>query len=191
MSGGAAPAGGVGARNVILIGYRASGKSSVGQRLATRLKWSFVDTDARVELAAGRSIREIFAQDGEAAFRRWEAAAVAQTTRGTRQVISVGGGAVLSAANRDALRAAGVCIWLRAPAEDLCQRMQADSGSGARRPALTAGSGQDEVRHLLHERQPLYAALAEHVVDTAGRSAEQVVEAILAVLSGNSSSSAT
>lgn len=178
-------------RNIILIGYRGCGKTSVGRSLAARLGWSLVDTDARVEAAAGRTIREIFAQDGEAAFRALEAVAVAEVARGAHQVVSVGGGAVLSATNCAALRRAGVCIWLIAPPEELHRRVQADSRHAATRPALTAQNELDEVRHLLKQRAPLYAAVAEHVVDTAGRSIEQVADAILAVVSSRNGSSAS
>jgi shikimate kinase len=174
-------------RNVILIGYRGCGKTSVGRLLATRLGWTLVDTDERIEAAAGRSIRDIFAQGGEAAFRRLEADAVAEVARGTRQVISVGGGAVLSEDNRRTLRAAGVRVWLTAPAEELYRRMRGDPRDARTRPALTGRGGLDEVRHLLAEREPLYAELADHVVPTGQRSVEQVVEAILAALGSGGS----
>lgn len=177
------------ARNVVLIGYRGCGKTSVGRRLAARLGWPLVDTDERVEAAAGHSIQDIFATQGEPAFRQLETAIIAQVTRGTHQIISVGGGAVLSEANRATLRAAGPCIWLTAPVEALHQRILADPGTGATRPALTDRPGLDEVRHLLAQRQPLYAALADHVVDTVARSVEQVADAVLtAVAEGDTSS---
>ena len=171
------------ARNVVLIGYRGCGKTSVGRSLATRLGWTFVDTDDLIEAAAGCSIREIFEREGEAGFRVRETTAVQEVARGTQQVISVGGGAILSADNRTMLRGAGVCVWLTAPPEELHRRLQADPRSGSTRPALTSKSELEEIRHLLQRRAPLYAELAEHVVDTAGRSLEQVVAAVFAFLS--------
>jgi len=128
-------------RNVILIGYRGCGKTCVGRELAARLHWPFVDTDEQVEATAGRSIREIFEQDGEVAFRQLEPRAIADVTRASGQVIAVGGGALLSAANRAALRQAGVCVWLTAPATELRRRLRADPRTGATRPALTARGG--------------------------------------------------
>jgi shikimate kinase len=169
-------------RNVILIGYRGCGKTSVGRELAARLRWPFADTDEQVEAAAGRSVREIFEQDGEAFFRQLETRVIAQVTGAAGQVIAVGGGAVLSAANRAALQQAGVCIWLTAPATELHRRLQADPRTGATRPALTARGRLAEVRHLLAERRPLYADLAQHVVPTRARSIPDVVEAVLSAV---------
>ncbi len=166
-------------RNVILIGARGCGKTSVGRALARRLGWPFVDTDEEIQTTSGRCIRDIFAQDGEPAFRALETLAIAAACRGGPKVLSVGGGAVLRDANRGALRSAGVCFWLTAPAEELHRRTQADCHSADTRPALTAREALDELRHLLAERAPLYAATADHVVDTAGRSVAQVVETVL------------
>lgn len=176
------------ASNLILIGYRGCGKSCVGRQLAARLGWRFVDTDELVEAAAGKPIRAIFEQDGEAAFRQQETGIVAQAAAGRRQVISVGGGAVLVEENRAILRAAGTRVWLTAPAEELQRRIEADPRSAATRPALTARAGLDEIRHLLGQREPLYASIAEHVVPTAGLSVEQVTDAVLAVLAAGRAS---
>ena len=169
-------------RNVILIGARGSGKTTVGRRLAGRLGWSFVDTDEQIVSAVGMPIREFFEQEGEPAFRRHERAAIARAVRGRAQVIAVGGGAVLDAANRAALRKAGVCIWLAAPATVLWRRIRADRRTARTRPPLTAHRGLAEVRHLLAERRPLYAALAQHVVQTGRRSIADVVRAVLTAL---------
>lgn len=178
-------------QNVILVGYRGSGKTSVGRRLAQRFGWSFVDTDDRVEAAAGMSISAIFAQRGESAFRQLESEALAAAARERRQVISVGGGAVISEANRGVLRSAGVCIWLNASPEELHRRMQADPHSAATRPPLTGLGSLDEARHLLDRRRPMYAAVADHVVDTTAKSIEQVVETVMSRLAGHAASSET
>jgi shikimate kinase len=165
-------------RNVILIGSRGCGKTSVGRDVAARLGWAFVDTDERIE-AGGRSIRQIFEQDGEPFFRQLEEQVIAGVARGSDQVIAVGGGAVLLDANRTAVQAAGLCIWLTAPAEELHQRLLADPRSPATRPALTSRDELDEIRHLLTQRDPLYAAAAHLVVPTTEQSVTQVVEAVL------------
>jgi shikimate kinase len=169
-------------RNVILLGFRASGKTTVGRALADRLGWWFVDTDAQAQAATGQTIHYLFTEVGEEYFRRLETGIILGAARQSQQVVSVGGGAVLSAENRACLRAAGVCIWLAAPVEELQRRIEADPASATTRPALTAVGGLEEIRTLLRERGPLYAELAQHVVDTAGRTVSQVTDEILALL---------
>jgi shikimate kinase len=171
-------------KNVILVGYRGSGKTIVGRLLAQRLAWEFVDTDEQIESAAGQSIAAIFAGAGEAEFRELEGQALKRAVAGSRRVISVGGGAVLSAQNRELIRAAGVCIWLTAPPEELHRRCQADPDSAAHRPVLTAAPGLDEIRQVLAFRRPLYQAVADHVVDTTGRPAADVARAVVEIVSG-------
>lgn len=169
-------------RNIVLIGLRGSGKTAVGRQLAAILGWVRIDTDELIEERGGRSIAEIFATEGEAGFRRVEAEVVAEVARGAGQVMSVGGGAVLSEGNRAALRAAGICVWLTAPPEELHARLGHDPRTPATRPPLTERAALDELRHLLVQRRPLYAALADHVVDTTGRSVAQVVDEVLGLL---------
>ncbi|MBU0640790.1 MAG: shikimate kinase [Planctomycetes bacterium] len=164
------------------MGPRGCGKTHVGRAVAARVGWKFRDTDDLIEQAAGCSVREIFARAGEEAFRRRETQAIERVTRARQQVISVGGGAVLAERNRFLLSKAGWCVWLTAPAEELHRRLQADPRTPALRPALTAAGGLAEIRRLLRMRNPLYAALADQTVDTAGQSVEQVVEAVVALL---------
>jgi shikimate kinase len=141
-----------------------------------------VDTDERIEAAAGRTIREIFEREGEESFRVAETDVVERVVRDSRQVIAAGGGVVLAARNRAALRAAGVCVWLTAPAAELQGRIEGDPRTKGTRPALTELGGISEVRRLLTQRRPLYAALAQHVVQTRARPVAEVVEAVLSVL---------
>ena len=164
---------------VTLIGYRGCGKTVVGRKLAERLGWTFIDTDDAVEQKSGKTIREIFQTDGEVGFRRIEADVLDEALAGRRRVISAGGGAVLARRNRKALRSAGVCVWLTAPPADLHRRIEADACSASRRPNLTSHPGLQEVEAMLQVRLPVYEATADHVVSTAGRSVEQVVEAVL------------
>ena len=174
--------------NLILIGYRGSGKTSVGRLVAEHLGWKLIDTDELTERAAGRSIAAIFADSGEAAFREMESDAAERAVGGTRRVISVGGGAVLAQANRDKLRQAGLCIWLTAPAEELHWRLQADPRSASQRPALTDASALEEVRRLLAIREPFYQALAHRVVDTSGRPVPEIAREVVAIVSGDAGS---
>src|SRR5689334_13911147 len=109
--------------NIVLIGYRGSGKSAVGQALAAHLGWPLIDTDTLIEQRAGTSIREIFAQRGEKAFRDIESQVIADLAPLDTHVISAGGGAVLRPSNVQALRPKGKFVWLTAPPEILCSRI--------------------------------------------------------------------
>ena len=164
---------------ITLIGYRGSGKTVVGRQLAEQLGWSHVDTDTVVEQRSGRKICEIFATEGQRAFRVIEAEILEEALSNVRCVVSAGGGVVLARRNRRALRSAGVCVWLTAPAEELHRRIEADLQSKSSRPPLTEVSGLEEVELTLQSRLPVYEATADHVVSTIGCSVEEVVAAIL------------
>ncbi len=151
--------------NIVLIGYRGSGKSTIGRGLAARLGLGFVDTDELVVSRSGKSIRELFELVGESGFRDLETAAVQEAAARDDMVISAGGGAVLRRENVTMLKRNARVVWLSAPAEVLFARIQADSQTAATRPNLTARGGLDEVRRLLADRAPLYASLADVVVD--------------------------
>ncbi len=166
---------------LFLVGYRCTGKTTVARLVAERLGWRWLDADAVLEERAGRTVREVFAEEGEAGFRRRESAALEELCRRPGHVIATGGGVVLAAANRDRLRAAGRVVWLTADAETIWRRLQADAATTERRPNLTVG-GLEEVRALLRQREPLYRACADHQVETAGRSPGEVAEAVLVAL---------
>jgi shikimate kinase len=147
--------------HVVLVGMMGSGKTCVGRQLASRLGVGFVDSDEQIERGDGRTVREIFEADGEAAFRRLEAEALAAAVGSTeRAVIAAAGGVVLDAGNRELLRRAGTVVWLRASAEVLAARVR----EGDHRPLL----GDDALgvlRRLDAERAPLYDEVANAVVD--------------------------
>lgn len=168
--------------NVVLIGYRGSGKSSVARLLAARLGWECLDLDEQVELAAGKSIAAIFADEGEPAFRDREEAAIAQLAGRDRCVVAAGGGAVERPANRARLRAAGQVVYLTASAESLVGRIAADPTTAARRPNLTASGGWTEIAEVLSRREPLYRQCAHLAVDTEGKTCQQVADEILSRL---------
>jgi len=169
-------------KNIVLIGYRGSGKTTVGRLLAERLGRPFVDTDAAIETAAGESIAEVFASEGERGFRRREKQAIARATQTEGLVLSVGGGAVLDRANVDGLQNEGTIVWLIAAAEVLWDRIREDAQSPSARPDLTPRGGLEEVRSVLAVREPAYRAAADLIVDTTGRVPEDVVAAILKAL---------
>jgi len=151
--------------NIVLIGYRGSGKTSIGRRLASKLWMEFVDTDALIVERAEKTIREIFEAEGEAGFRQREAAVIREVCARDNFVIAVGGGAVLAAENVAAMKAGGKVVWLRAPAETLHQRIEADAETNASRPNLTAAGGVEEVKLVLEARTPLYQAAADLTLD--------------------------
>jgi shikimate kinase len=164
---------------LFLIGYRGTGKSTVGPLLAAALGWEYLDADERIEAAAGRSIADIFAAEGEAGFRDLESAVLAGLCQNDRRVIATGGGVVLRPFNRELLASAGYVAWLTATPETVWGRMQADPTTAARRPNLTTG-GPEEVANLMAAREPLYRETAHAVFSTEARSPGEVAADILA-----------
>jgi shikimate kinase len=166
--------------NLVLIGYRCTGKTTIGRLLAARLGWPLVDTDTLIQERAGKSIKEIVASGGWPEFRRLEREAIAEMAAADRQVVSAGGGAILDVANREALRASGRVVWLTAAPETIWQRMQADPKTAAERPNLTEGGGATEVMKVLGERRAAYQAACHHQVATDQGSPAESADLILA-----------
>jgi shikimate kinase len=166
---------------VYLIGLRATGKSTVGPMLAKRLGVPFHDADLVLETRAGRSIRDIFAADGETKFRDLEQEVLSELSRSGPAVVATGGGVILREANRERMRANGQVVWLTTDVDTMCARLQTDAMTVERRPHLAAG-GRAEVEELLRTRESLYRQCADVTIDTTARSPEAVVDAILASL---------
>jgi shikimate kinase len=167
---------------VTLIGYRGTGKTSVAPPLATRLGFDVLDADAEIERRAGRTIREIFAEEGEAGFRARERDIMAEHLAKSRLVIAAGGGAVLNPETRTAMRAAGPVVWLRASVDTIERQIAADSTTRQRRPNLTASGGRGEIEQMLKIREPIYGQCATITVDIDGRSIAAIVEEIFLCL---------
>jgi shikimate kinase len=163
-----------------LIGYRATGKTTLARLLADRLGWQWIDADVEIEHRTGKSIARIFAEDGEPAFRDIEAAVIADLCRRDRLVLAAGGGAPLRPESRKAMRAAGKVVWLTARPETILARMTGDATTAARRPNLTANDPLAEIVELLARRAPIYRETADCVVDTEGKTPETLAEQILA-----------
>jgi shikimate kinase len=164
-----------------LVGYRGTGKSTVGRILADRSNRTFLDADLTVEARAGRPASEIFALFGEPIFRDWEERALAELIEAfPTAIIAAGGGAVLREANRRRLRDFGSVIWLTAEPAELARRLESDPRGVAARPALTAHGTIAEIARVLELRTPLYHEVADAVIDTGGKSPDQVAAAILA-----------
>ena len=174
-------------RNILLIGYRGAGKTTVGGLVAARLGWSFVDADRVLEANHGLTIKEIFAQEGERGFRDKEAAVLAKLCQAERQVIATGGGAILRPENRVLMKQAGLVVWLTADAQTIFARLQADPSTAASRPPLTGRNSLDEIADLLAARTPLYRETADLEIDAARLHPEDVARAILFHVKGNPS----
>ena len=169
-------------RNLVLIGYRATGKSAVGARLARILGRRFVDLDQVLVQEAGRSIAEIVAQGGWEEFRRREKELVARYATPQGLVLATCGWVVLDFDNVQTLRKNGLIIWLTADAATIKARLAADQTQADYRPSLTGADPLKEVAEVLKSRQHLYLAAAQLIVDTAGQTIGQVVDQILAAL---------
>jgi shikimate kinase len=169
-------------RHLVLIGMMGVGKSSVGRRLALRLGRPFVDTDKVVEERAGKSVPEIFADDGEPAFRVLEADVVGTVLdSATWAVVAFGGGAVLDPHTRDRARERALVVWLQASPRELARRVSASHlrSGGLARPLLAAGSPEATLEAIAAERDECYRAAAHVLIDTAGRSPGQVATTVL------------
>lgn len=161
--------------NLYLIGYRATGKSTVAPLLADKLGWTAIDSDAEVELLAGKSIAELFEEAGEAGFRQWETTVIQAISLKGKQIISLGGGAPTVAENRLLIKKYGVAVLLTASPEAIWQRLNDDANE---RPALTDLDGFSEVKKLLAQRDKAYRECADCTVDTADLPPEVVADRI-------------
>jgi shikimate kinase len=163
-------------RHLVLVGLMGAGKTTVGERCATRLHRPFVDTDDSVQILAGRPVADIFATDGEGAFRALERQAVTDACASPIPlVIACGGGAVLDPTSRRRLHTAGFVVWLRAGPRVLAERV---AGDGIDRPLLRAGALATLTR-LAETRAAVYAAVADATVTTDDRTPDEVADAVL------------
>lgn len=163
-------------QHVVLVGMMGAGKSTVGRVLAARLGREVCDSDVMIEAQTGRTVREIFAAEGELAFRALETAALVDALADPQpRVIAAAGGVVLAEANRAALRASQAqVVWLSAHIDTLVARVL----NGVHRPLLD-GDPEAALRQLAAEREPLYREVADAIVSVDGRSVDEVVEAVL------------
>ena len=152
--------------NIYLVGYRCSGKTTLGRALAAHIGWGFVDMDAQLAAEQGLSIAEMVRRKGWPAFRAAERELLARLARISDQVVGTGGGVILDPANVATMRFSGKVIWLRCRPETIGRRMSADPLTVDQRPALTGKGVMAEIKSVLDEREPLYRAAADITVDT-------------------------
>ena len=168
---------------ITLIGLRGSGKSSVAAPLAARQNADWIDADDEIERRAGKSITEIFADEGDPHFRQLERAVMQDLLSRESLIIAAGGGAILNAETRAEMQTAGPVVWLNASVAALEQRINQDATTDSRRPALTTRASQrEEIQHLLEQREPLYREAATMIIQTDDKSVTQIVDEIISAL---------
>lgn len=162
------------AENLFLVGPMGAGKSTIGRQLARELKRAFVDSDKEIEARTGVDIPLIFELEGEAGFRRREAAVIAEVTQREDIVLATGGGAILLAENRAALMSRGVVVYLAAPLDQLYERTRRDRN----RPLLQTENPRQAIEELMAQRDPLYRSIADLIVETDSRTVRAIVRQI-------------
>ncbi len=163
-------------RHLILIGFMGSGKTSVGLRLSYKLQVSVEDTDKLIERSAGKSIRQIFDEEGESAFRRMETEMLYRIMKDDKpKIYSLGGGTPVQLRNQPLIKKCGTVVYLKISPEAVYERLKGDT----RRPLLQCDDPYAKIRKLLGEREPAYARCADITVEVDGLSQQEVVSRIL------------
>lgn len=165
-------------KNIVLIGFMGTGKTSIGRILAKRLDRPLIDTDAKIEQDQGKKISEIFAEVGEDGFRKIEQETIEEVSRREGVIISTGGGSVLRKANVKALRRNGIVIALTASPEVIIERVSRKKT----RPLLERADRDEFIRNLMEERKPFYHNAANLVIDTSGNALHEVTRKIVGYL---------
>jgi shikimate kinase len=162
--------------NIILIGYRCTGKTSVGKKISERLRMPFYDTDELVKNHTGKTIREIVEEKGWESFRKEEKSVVRGLSSLVDTIIAAGGGAVVDAENRDALKRNGLFLWLTADVRTIVERMKKDRVAGEQRPPLSSDGLERETSEILQKRTPIYRQLADFTIDTSGKEIDAIAD---------------
>ncbi len=160
--------------NIYLIGFRGSGKTTLGKILAKELKKDFVDIDKLIEKRESKSIAEIFKEKGEEYFRKVETTILKEVASNDNQIVSTGGGIVISEENRKIIQENGISIYLTADTETTYKRIKFDNN----RPQLTDKDPIEEIKFLIEKRKPLYEKLANYTIDTSKFKIEECVKKI-------------
>lgn len=161
--------------NIYLVGFMGSGKSTVSKELAMSLGWELIDTDNYIEEKQGRAIKDIFATEGEKAFRDMETEALRELALNGNKVISCGGGIVLRKQNVDLMRLFGKIVLLNATPQTIYERVK----NGTNRPILNGNMNVEYIAKLMSQRSAAYEYAADVVVDTDGKEVEEITEEIV------------
>ena len=165
--------------NIVLIGYRCSGKTSVGKILAKELGRDFLDTDDLIENDAGCAIETFISKNGWDLFRGLEKNTIKEVSKRDNLVIATGGGVVTDEDNVKNLKRNGLVVWLKGDIDVLKERMEKDRISGKIRPSLTGDDPKDEIKQVLDIRHPLYKLAGDITVDTGPLSIREVADRVL------------
>jgi len=165
--------------NIVLIGYRCSGKTEVGKILARELEKDFLDTDELIEDNAGCSIEAIISRDGWNHFREIEKSLIEKVSRRNNLIIATGGGVVIDEDNVKNLKKNAWIVWLNGESEVLRERMDKEQRSGKIRPSLTGEDSLEEIKQVMDVRIPLYEKTANFVVDTSTVTSAEVAALII------------
>lgn len=165
--------------NLFLIGYRCSGKTTIGKSIVRTIDWSFVDSDLLVIKESKKSIKDIIETEGWDAFRRMERSAIKQICADDRQVVATGGGVVLDEANIQAIKTSGMVVWLDASAQTIQQRMLQDKNTGNFRPALTDKGRLEEIEDMLLQRRPYYESASDFIIQTDNVPVNEIAQTII------------
>ena len=168
--------------NIVLIGFRGTGKSTVGNLLAKRLERDFIDSDKYIESSTGKTIKCIFEEDGEEGFRKIETGIIAELSKVDNKVISAGGGAVLKEENVRNLKDNGFLVLLEATPEIIHNRIAQDEKTTQQRPSLTDKKPLDEIKHLIAKREHAYKNAADFTINTSYVSCEDIVNEIITIV---------
>ena len=165
--------------NIVLIGYRCSGKTAIGRILAEKLDMDFVDTDVLIEKDAGETIEDIISTKSWDHFRNLERDVVKRISGKENQVIATGGGVVINQENVKVLKENGWILWLDAEPNVLKERMDKEQQSGNIRPALTGADPLAEIKEVMKTRRPMYKEAGDFMVDTTRVSEPEVTALII------------
>jgi len=168
--------------NIVLIGYRCSGKTEVGKILARELGRDFLDTDGLIETETGSSIQGFVFKEGWDHFREMEKSVIEKVAKRDNLVIGTGGGVVMDKENVNNLKRNGWIVWLKANPDVIEDRMKKEQGSGKLRPSLTGSDPIEEIEHVLNLRTPLYEKASDLMVDTSTYVPLEVADLIMKAL---------
>ena len=164
-------------KNIYIMGFMGTGKTTVGKALAKKLGKDFIDLDNEIELYEGMSINEIFEEKGEDYFRQIETKVLKEIAEKKDLIVSTGGGSIVTHGNLEIVKSSGILITLMASPEEILRRVSGNND----RPLLNVGNPLETIKKLLFERAPFYIK-ADYIIETTNKNIEEVVEEILEIL---------